>query len=184
MATNLLFLEDVINLGRSGDLVSVKPGFARNFLVPQRKAVVADANTIKMQARLMAEREKQAALDRDEAHTQASHIEGITLSINVKVDPEGHMYGSVSAAEILKLLGESGIELEKSAIQLKHPVKTTGVHTISLRLKEGVETSCKLKVLAEGQVLKEEQGEAEEQPSEEIDSDEANSEDPTSEENT
>lgn len=150
MATELLLLEDVNKLGRSGDLVSVKPGFARNFLIPKKKAVFADANTIKMQVRLQEERAKQAAVDRAESETQASHIEGVTPSITVKVDPEGHMYGSVTAAEVVNLLAESGIEVEKRAVNLKHPIKSIGAHAIELKLKEGVKAILRLKVLAEG----------------------------------
>lgn len=71
MRNQLLLLEDVEDLGRSGDLVSVKPGFARNFLIPQKKAVVAEKYTLRLQAKLKEQRAKQAESDRQEAEFQA-----------------------------------------------------------------------------------------------------------------
>ena len=79
MRNQLLLLEDVDDLGRSGDIVSVKPGFARNFLVPQKKAVVADKFTLRMQAKLKEERSKRAELDRNESEELAKKIEGMVL---------------------------------------------------------------------------------------------------------
>lgn len=167
MAMELLLIEDVRKLGRTGDLVSVKPGFARNFLIPQKKAVFADANTRRMQTRLKEERAKKAAQDRAAAEEQASHVEGMVLSVTVKVDPEGHMYGSVSALDLVKLFAEKGIEVDKSSVQLAHPIKTTGVHALSLKLKEDVEASFKVKILAEGAAAVEESSEQEETAPEE-----------------
>ena len=96
MRNQLLLIEDVEDLGRSGDVVSVKPGYSRNFLLPQKKAVVADKFTLRMQAKLKAERAKRAEIDRQEAESQAQKIEGMVLSIEVKVDPDGHMYVIIS----------------------------------------------------------------------------------------
>src|SRR5574338_163192 len=99
MGNQLLLIEDVDDLGRSGDVVSVKPGFARNFLLPQKKAVVADKFTLRMQARLKEERAKRAEIDKKEAVVLAERIAPMELSIVVKVDPDGHMYGSVTALD-------------------------------------------------------------------------------------
>lgn len=152
MASKLLLIEDVENLGRSGDLVSVRPGFARNWLLPGGHAVVADANTLRMQARLKKEREERAATDRAEAEKSAEQISTITLSTTVKVDQDGHMYGSVTAHDVADLLAsQSNIAIEKRSIALKHPIKTVGVHKINVKLKEGVTTSLTLKVMAEGE---------------------------------
>lgn len=150
MATELLLIEDVDSLGRSGDIVSVKPGFARNFLIPQKKALVLDANAKKMQMRLREERMKRAAVDRKESEDKAERMNGMVLSVAVKLDPEGHMYGSVSVLDILKLLSEKGIEMDKHSVRLPHSIKNAGDHTIDFRLKEGVKASIKLKVFGEG----------------------------------
>jgi large subunit ribosomal protein L9 len=150
MAAKLLLMEDVEDLGRSGDVVSVKPGFARNFLLPRGLAVVADKGALRMQARLQEAREKKAAEDKAEAENTAAQIEGVTLSTVVKVDHEGHMYGSVSAHDVAELLqAQANIAVEKRTIVLKHPIKTLGVHKIAVKLKEGVFAYITLKVMSE-----------------------------------
>ncbi|MDF2576685.1 MAG: rplI [Chlamydiales bacterium] len=142
----LLLLEDVDSLGRSGDVVQVKPGYARNFLIPQQKAVVADKNTLRLRERLQQERTKRAAEDRQEAEMIASRIDGIQLSIEVKVDPEGHLYGSVSQVDIVNLLAKEGLTIERRHVVLAHAIKSTGEHTIPLRLKEGIPAQFTLQV--------------------------------------
>lgn len=150
MATKLLLIEDVDALGRSGEVVSVKPGYARNFLLPQGLAVVADKHALRQQEKLKEERKKRAAADKQESEGIASQLEGITLTIFVKVDHEGHMYGSVTAHEIIHLLQEQkNIVLEKKNIQIKHPIKTTGTHSVPVKLKEGVTATFNLVVSAE-----------------------------------
>lgn len=151
MAIEVLLIEDVLDLGRSGEVHRVAPGFARNFLVPQRLAVVADKNTLRKQAFLKEQRQKRAQADRAESEKLAESLEGIVLGCTVKVDPNGHMYGSVSTSDIVKLFEERGIAIEKRFIHLPHAIKATGVHTIPLRLKEGVTCECKLKVLTQEQ---------------------------------
>lgn len=150
MATKLLLIEDVEVLGRSGEIVSVKPGYARNYLLPQGLAVIANKQTLRQQERLKEERQKRAFEDKKESEQIAAQIEEITLITVVKVDHEGHMYGSVSAHEIVHLLQEQhNITLDKKNIQLKHPIKTTGIHPIPVKLKEGITTSFNLKVMSE-----------------------------------
>lgn len=150
MATKLLLIEDVDALGRSGEIVSVKPGYARNYLLPQGLAVVADKQALRQQERLTEERQKKAVVDKEESEKVAARLDGITLTTVVKVDHEGHMYGSVTAHEIAHLLQEQqNIEMDKKNIQLKHAIKTTGVHVIPVKLKEGVTTSFNLKVMSE-----------------------------------
>jgi large subunit ribosomal protein L9 len=168
MQNQLLLIEDVEDLGRSGDIVTVKPGYSRNFLLPQKKAVVADKFTLRMQAKLKDERAKRAAVDREEAESQAKKIEGMALSIEVKVDPDGHMYGSVGALDIVHLFEKEGIQIEKRNVVLAQPLKTLGVHPIQLKLKEGVPAKITLHVVSEGYVppLEEPKLEAEAPPQE------------------
>lgn len=149
MNYQLLLIEDVDDLGRSGEVVKVKPGFARNFLLPQKRAVIADKGTLRMQARLQEERAKRAEVDKKEAEALALKINGKELTILVKVDPDGHMYGSVAAQDIANLFEKEGIALEKRSVLLHHPIKALGDVTINLRLKEGVPASFKLTVQSE-----------------------------------
>lgn len=147
---DILLLADVDHLGRSGDLVSVRPGFARNFLVPQKKGVRATKATLRMQARLKEERSALAARDLAESQELAKRLELVELKTEVKVDPEGNMYGSVSSHDIVHLLAEKGIELERKHVHLLHSIKELGIHHVPLKLKEGVESQVLLKVLPEG----------------------------------
>lgn len=144
-----LLLEDVHGLGRSGDLVTAKPGFVNNYLEPNGKVVRADKRTIRLQARLQEERAKQAEIDKKEALEIADKVKGLVLETRVKVDTEGHMYGSVAAADIEALLAEKGFAVEKKQVRISHPIKTTGVHTVPLKLKEGVDAQVKIKVMTE-----------------------------------
>lgn len=151
MTTRILLLDDVDDLGLKGEIVTVKPGYAFNFLIPKKKALVADANAVRRQARLQEERRLKAIEDRKASEEMAAQLNGVTITTEVKVDPEGHMYGSVSNLDIIHLVKlQTGIQLEKRAIGLKHPIKQTGVYDLALRLKEGVEATIHLKVLAVG----------------------------------
>lgn len=147
----LLLIEDVEDLGRSGDLVNVKPGYARNYLLPRGFAVIADQNTIRKQARLQEERRKQAILDKQESEALAQKLEGLVLTVVVKVDHEGHMYGSVSALDVVHLLeGQAKVKIEKRNVVLKHAIKEVGEHRLTIRLKEEISAEITLKVIPEG----------------------------------
>lgn len=157
MATSILLLEDVEHVGNKGDIANVKSGFAFNFLIPQKKALVADANAIRRQARLQEERRQKALQDRQASEEIAQRLNEQTVTAIVKVDHEGNMYGSVSQLDIVHLIQTAtGVEIEKRFVQLKHPIKQTGAYEITLRLKEGVEALVHVKVTSE-QALNEEQ---------------------------
>lgn len=152
MANKLLLVEDVEALGRSGDIVSVKPGYSRNFLLPKKLAVIANKQTLRLQARLQEERNKKAVVDRSESELLATRLNDLTLTKIVKVDHEGRMYGSVSVTDIMHLLSEvAKIEVEKRSIQLPHAIKTTGEHKVHLKLKEGVTATFVLEVYSQDQ---------------------------------
>lgn len=150
MATQLLLIEDVEDLGLKGELVSVKPGYARNFLVPNKVAVIADKNTMRSQERLKKERQQRALDDRKDSEALAAKLEGVTLEKQVKVDHEGRMYGSVSVADIIQLIEQkTQLQIEKKSILLKHAIKELGTHSIELKLKEGVSASINLEIISE-----------------------------------
>lgn len=152
MKQQLLLLEDVDALGRKGEVVSAKPGYVRNFLLPRGLAVVASEHTLRKQEMLRKEREKQAIVDRKESEELAAKFSGLVLETKVKVDPEGHMYGSVSAVDILHLFTNLGFAIERKYIQLNKPIKQTGLHKISLKLKEGIVVELQLSIVPEGLV--------------------------------
>jgi len=150
MKQQLLLLQDVDALGKKGEIVSAKPGYVRNFLLPQGLAIIASPNTLRKQERLRAERAKQAVVDRKESEELVAQIEATPIDKRVKVDPEGHMYGSVSAGDIAQIFQERGIPVEKKYVQLTRPIKETGVHKIPMKLKEGITATCQLTIIPEG----------------------------------
>lgn len=148
MRQELLLLEDVDSLGRSGDVVKVKSGFARNFLLPGNRAVIANAHTLRLQTKLKEKREEQAKIDKDESEKLAKQIEKIgSVTITVKVDPEGNLYGSVTSADISKALD---IAVDKRYIKIVKPIKKLGTYTVDIELKEGVTT--KIEVIIEKEI--------------------------------
>jgi large subunit ribosomal protein L9 len=162
MANEVLLIQDVEHLGRKGDIVRARGGYIRNYLIPKQYAVVATKAALKHQAKLQEERQQQAVEDRRDAEAAAAQLETIVLKAIVKVDPDGHMYGSVSNVDIINMLKEQAdLEIDRRSVQLKAPIKTTGVHILSFKLKEGVTAALKLKVLAEGTVDEEEEAVAE-----------------------
>ena len=153
-----LLIEDVDGLGRSGDIVeNIKPGFLRNFLLPKRKVTKAGTNTLKRQAMLQVERAKQSKIDLEESMKLAEALKGITLEMEVEVNPEGDMYGSVSVVEILHLLEEKNFPLDRKMIRLGGPIKKLGEHVIPLKLKEELDASVMLKVNPKGGPIKKEE---------------------------
>lgn len=156
MKYHVLLLEDILNHGKKGDLTHVTPGFARNFLLPQKKAILASQSTLKLRERLQKEREEQAKKDRVLSEALAAKLQGQIFSIVVKVDPDGHMYGSVSHNEILDLLTRAGHTLEKKHIALMHPIRQIGTYQITLKLPEGVEASIGLEVKPDREIKKKE----------------------------
>lgn len=150
MKQQLLLLKDVEALGKKGEVVTAKPGYVRNFLLPNGMAVIASANTLRKQERLRSERAEQAIVDRQESEELAKQIEAVLLEIKVKVDPEGHMYGSVSAADIAQIFQERGLPVDRKNVMLTKPIKETGLKEISIKLKEGVNIVTKLTIIPEG----------------------------------
>lgn len=154
MAYELLLTEDVDALGRKGQIVKARPGYARNFLLPKKLAVIASPHALRLQKKLQEEREKQAKIDRIDAEEIAAKLTTAAFSITAKVDQEGHMYGSVNALDIVELLQKEGITIEKKNVALKAPIKTIGLHQISLKLKEGVLCTVPLTIEPEGEFFK------------------------------
>ena len=150
MAQKILLLEDVEHVGRKGEIASVKPGFAYNFLIPKGHALVANRAALRHQARLLEERRVQAERDHAESLAMASKLDGETVETIAKIDHEGHMYGSVTVLDIIEMLKlKTGIELEKKMVPLKQPIKEIGVFDIALRLKEGASAVIHVKIVPE-----------------------------------
>jgi large subunit ribosomal protein L9 len=144
----VILSEDVHNLGDAGDVVKVKPGFARNFLIPQGKALPATAarvHEVEHKRRVIAERRAKELKDLESVKAR---LEGIALEIAAQVGDEGKLFGSVTSQHLADLLGQQGVEVERRKIVLAEPIKTVGEHTITIRLRNDVVASLKVTVVA------------------------------------
>ena len=144
----VILSEDVHNLGDAGDVVKVKPGFARNFLIPQGKALPATAarvHEVEHKRRVIADKRSKELKDLESVK---SRLEAISLEIAAQVGEEGKLFGSVTSQNLADLLREKGVEVERRKIVLAEPIKTVGEHTITVRLRNDVVASIKVTVTA------------------------------------
>ncbi|MCD8522922.1 MAG: 50S ribosomal protein L9 [Saccharospirillaceae bacterium] len=146
----IILLEKVANLGSLGEQVNVKPGYARNFLFPQGKAVPATkANVEHFEAR-RADLEAQAAAKLADAQTRKEKIEEIELSVAVKAGDEGKLFGSLGNRDIADLVSQAGVEVSKAEVRLPNgPIRAVGEFDIAIHLHAEVNATLKLHVVAE-----------------------------------
>ena len=146
----IILLESIDRLGGLGDLVNVRPGFARNYLLPKGKAKLATAANIAEIAERRAELEKHEAEVLKAAKARAEQLEGLEISITAKSGGEGKLFGSVTNANITEAVNEKGIELEKSEVRMPEgPIRLAGEYDIDLHLHTEVNATIKLTVIGE-----------------------------------
>ena len=147
---NVILLDKVENLGDIGDLVKVKPGYARNFLLPHGKATLATKeNLAEVEAR-RAELEKAAAEELAAAKARAQLIEGMQLVIPANVGPEGKLFGSVGPIDIEEAFEKVGVEVAKAEVRMPDgPIHEVGDYTIGLHLHPEVNVDITVRVVAE-----------------------------------
>lgn len=152
----LLLLEPIENLGNEGDQVTVKAGFARNFLLPQGKAIpVTRANKKQVEA-LQKRAEERLAKLLESAEQKAAKIETISIAFAVQTGPGGKMFGSVTAQDLINRLAEEGVTLEKKQVNLYTPVKTLGRHSTKIKLHADVSVEFAFEVVSENPIEDEE----------------------------
>ncbi|MBG7618395.1 50S ribosomal protein L9 [Herbaspirillum sp. AP02] len=146
----VILLEKIVNLGGLGDVVRVKDGFARNFLIPQRKARRAtDAAIAEFEAK-RAELEKAAAEKLAAAQAQGEKLAGATVEVSQKAGVDGRLFGSVTNFDIAEALGKKGFAVEKSQVRLPNgPLKTVGEHPVSVALHTDVVVDVTIAVKGE-----------------------------------
>jgi large subunit ribosomal protein L9 len=145
----VILLEHLETLGRRGDVVRVKPGYARNFLLPRRLAMLATPGAKRLVAQ---EARKFAVLDqraRTDAEAIAQRLGELELQIPARADDDGKLYGSVSAADVAKLLLEKGVEVDRRRVLVDPPIKALGSYDLSVKLHQDVRGHVKLHVIAE-----------------------------------
>jgi large subunit ribosomal protein L9 len=146
----LILLEKVRNLGNLGDKVNVKPGYGRNYLLPQGKAVPVTAANLEAFEKRRAEYEAKAAAQLTGAEGRKAKLEGVEVTIEVNASPEGKLYGSVGPREIADALQAAGHDVNKNeVIQGEGPIRNTGEFEAVIALHADVQTSIKVIVVGE-----------------------------------
>ena len=146
----IILLEKVANVGNLGDVVKVKDGFARNFLIPQGKAKRATPENLKMLEEKRAELEHAAADRLAAAQAAAQKLEGLTVQITQKAGVDGRLFGSVGTVDIVEALKGHGIAVEKSALRLPSgPLKHVGDHPVTVQLHTDVTAHVTVGVLGD-----------------------------------
>jgi large subunit ribosomal protein L9 len=145
----VILRERMENLGNAGDVVEVKPGFARNYLIPQGLAYEAtDANVRRIErerSQLVRHGEEQVA----DARARAGTLEGVSLTFHARAAQEGRLFGSITPADIVEKLMEQGIEVDRRQIELDEPIKALGVFSVPIRLHAEVRPEIKVWVIKE-----------------------------------
>ena len=145
----VILRQGIDNLGKPGDVVTVRPGYARNYLLPRGLAYEATPGNLK---RIAQERSRLEAAEnerREAAQGIATKLEEVSLTFSARVGEEGKLFGSVTAAQIADLLAEKGFEIDRRKIALREHIKEVGEHTVPVRLRGELVAELTLKVSAE-----------------------------------
>lgn len=146
----VILLQKVANLGNIGDKVKVKPGYGRNYLLPQGKAAMCTAANLAKFEERRAEFEKLAADELSSAKLRAGQLEGFKLTLTAKAGGEGKLFGSIGTSDIAEALSKAGIRIERSEVRLQSgPIRLVGEHHVKLHLHTDVVLDLPVEVVAE-----------------------------------
>lgn len=146
----VILTDEIRGLGTRGDIVTVKDGYARNFLIPKKLAREATTGNLKS---IEQEKKKWALLaqqEREQAQKAADAVKGVKVTIQKRVGDTGQLFGSVTANEIADALVAKGVQVEKRRIELDHPIKSLGVHDVEVRLHRDVTAHIQVEVVPQG----------------------------------
>lgn len=145
----VILREDIKSLGKRGEMVRVKPGYARNFLLPRGLAFEATEGNKKRIAAETRARTVRDQAERTEAERFAATLGAVTLMLTGKAGEEGKLFGSITAQDIAEALAAQGHQVDRRRIELDHPIKTLGHHTVGVRLHPEVHAEVRVSVVAE-----------------------------------
>lgn len=145
----VILRERMENLGNAGDVVEVKPGYARNYLIPQGLAYEATEANVRRLERERAQAAARAASELEAARAKAATLEGVSLTFHARAGQEGRLFGSITSADIAEKLAEQGIEVERRQVDLDEPIKALGVFNVPIRLHAEVRPEIKVWVIKE-----------------------------------
>ena len=128
----VILKEDVQNLGQQGDVVEVKPGYARNYLMPQKLAILFTKQQKKSIEEAQIVEKRKLEREKDQLESVLKQVEDLNLSLKMQSEEDDKLFGSVTKLDIVKLLEENGITIDKKYIDLSSPIKTLGEHKVSI----------------------------------------------------
>jgi large subunit ribosomal protein L9 len=145
----VILKEDILNLGYKDDVVNVRKGYARNYLIPQGKAVIATESAKKVLAENLRQRAHKIAQIKSDAEALASKLDGVTLTIGAKTSSTGTIFGSVTNIQIAEALLEKGFEIDRKIIVIKDQIKEIGNYSAVVKLHKEVSVEIPFEVVAE-----------------------------------
>jgi len=146
MSIQVILQEDIEKLGHRGDVVDVKPGYARNYLLPRNLAIEATAGNMKALERIRTSLAKKTATEMEAAKKQAELLNGVSLSFKRKTGENDQMFGSVTSGDIADALEAQGFKVDKRQVQLAEPIKTVGEHAVTIKVFRDVTADIKTNV--------------------------------------
>jgi len=151
MPVQVILRDDVANLGKIGDVVRVKPGYARNFLLPRGLAVEANPKNLRVlehQKRVIAAK---AEREHKSAEASAKRLDGLQITVRARAGEEGRLFGSVTNMDVERLLADKGFQVERRRIVLDEPIKQLGTYPITVQVGRAVRATVQLTVEAEAE---------------------------------
>ncbi|MDH6535033.1 50S ribosomal protein L9 [Parabacteroides sp. 52] len=145
----VILKEDVVNLGYKDDIVTVKNGYGRNFLIPQGKAVIASESAKKVLAENLRQRAHKLAKIKEDAQAVAAKLEGVSLTIGAKTSSTGTIFGSVGNIQVAEALEKLGFEVDRKVIYIKEAVKEVGSYKAQVKLHKEVSVDIPFEVVSE-----------------------------------
>jgi len=146
----LILVESIHSLGEAGDLVSVKPGFARNYLLPQGKAMLATESRVKELEHKRRIAEEKAARELKDLQAVKKQLEALRIEIGARAGESGKLFGSVTAPQIAERVEAAGLPIDRRRIDLREPIKEVGEHKVAVRLLRELVAELTVVVVAEG----------------------------------
>jgi len=142
----VILKEDVQNLGQQGDVVEVKSGYARNYLMPQKLAILFTKQQKKSIEEAQRVEERKLEREKDQLESVLKQVEDLSLSLKMQSEEDSKLFGSVTKLDIVKLLKENGITVDKKYVDLSSPIKTLGEHKVNIVFRKEMSGSFTLKV--------------------------------------
>ena len=147
----IILKEDVANLGYKDDVVEVKSGYGRNYLIPTGKAVIASESALKVLAENLKQRAHKIAKIKADAEAAAAALEGVSLTIAAKVSANGTIFGSVGNIQVAEALEQAGHNVDRKLVVVKDTIKEVGKYTATIKLHKEVSVEIPFEVIAEAE---------------------------------